>query len=189
MDSKKKFSSSFIDYIKKFFIRRKEYLHNKDYFIKINDKRMIHLNNVNYRIPFSIYIKVENDLLQKQNKKIEINKVETERKALYEKYGYKYYPIVKYTEIKKQKKYWRHKRRFVMVRNKRKIKNDNRNEVSLEYVEEMSNINKARRKKEKKKMKLKNFTKSTITFLIIVTMLLTIVAPIANIIYSSITTM
>lgn len=76
-----------------------------------------------------------------------------------------------------------------MVRNKRKIKKDNRNDISLEYAEEMKTVNKVRRKKEKKKMKFKNFIKSTITFLIIATMLLTIVAPIANIIYSSITTM
>lgn len=76
-----------------------------------------------------------------------------------------------------------------MVRNKRKLKKDNRNEISLEYAEEMKNVNKVRGKKEKKKMKFKNFVKSTITFLIIATMLLTIVAPIANIIYSSITTM
>ena len=76
-----------------------------------------------------------------------------------------------------------------MVRNKRKLKKDNRNDISLEYAEEMKNVNKVRRKKEKKKMKFKNFIKSTITFLIIATMLLTIVAPIANIIYSSITTM
>ena len=76
-----------------------------------------------------------------------------------------------------------------MVRNKRKLKKDNKNEISLEYAEKMKSVNKARRKKEKKKMKFKNFIKSTITFLIIVTMLLTIVAPIANIIYSSIATM
>lgn len=99
MNNKKKFPIDFIDYMKKVFIRRKEYLHNKDHFIKTNDKRMIHLNNVNYRIPFSIYIKVENDILQNQNKSsTKINKAEkyeTERKILYEKYGYKYYPLIK----------------------------------------------------------------------------------------------
>lgn len=99
MNSKKNFPNIFIDYMEKFFIRRKEYLHNKDYFIKTNEKRMIHLNNVNYRIPFSIYIKVENDMLQNQNKsstKInEVEKREAERKKLYEKYGYKYYPLIK----------------------------------------------------------------------------------------------
>ena len=103
MNNKKKFSNISIDYIKKFFIRRKEYLHNKDYFIKTNDKRMIHLNNVNYRIPFSIYIRVENDILQNQNKSsIKINKAEkheTERKILYEKYGYKYYPLIKDVKV------------------------------------------------------------------------------------------
>lgn len=76
-----------------------------------------------------------------------------------------------------------------MLKNKRKLKKDNRTDISLEYAEEMKNVNKVCRKKEKKKMKLKNFIKSSITFLIIATMLLTIVAPIANIIYSSITTM
>lgn len=76
-----------------------------------------------------------------------------------------------------------------MVKNKRKLKKENRTDISLEYAEEMKNVNKVCRKKEKKKMKLKNFIKSSITFLIIATMLLTIVAPIANIIYSSITTM
>ena len=99
MNSKNKFPNIFIDNMKKFFIRRKEYLHNKDYFIKTNEKRMIHLNNVNYRIPFSIYIKVENDIQQNQNKsstKInEVEKREAERKKLYEKYGYKYYPLIK----------------------------------------------------------------------------------------------
>lgn len=99
MNSKKKFPNIFIDYMKKFFIRRKEYLHNKDYFIKTNEKRMIHLNNVNYRIPFSIYIKVENDIQQNQNKSSaktsETKNYEIVRKKLYEKYGYKYYPLIK----------------------------------------------------------------------------------------------
>ena len=76
-----------------------------------------------------------------------------------------------------------------MLKNKRKLKKDNITDISLEYAEEMKNVNKVCRKKEKKKMKFKNFIKSSITFLIIATMLLTIVAPIANIIYSSITTM
>ena len=35
-----------------------------------------------------------------------------------------------------------------MVRNKRKIKKDNRNDISLEYAEEMKTVNKVRRKKE-----------------------------------------
>ena len=76
-----------------------------------------------------------------------------------------------------------------MVKNKRKLKKENRTDISLEYAEEMKNVNKVCRKKEKKKMKLKNFIKSSITFLIIATMLLTIVAPNANIIYNSIKTM
>lgn len=38
-----------------------------------------------------------------------------------------------------------------MVRNKRKLKKDNRNEISLEYAEEMKNVNKVRGKKERKK--------------------------------------
>ena len=108
MNNKKKFPIDFIDYTKKFFIRRKEYLHNKDYFIKANDKRMIHLNNVNYRIPFSIYIKVETDILQNQNKSsIKINKAEkyeAERKILYEKYGYKYYPLIKDVNVNENTK-------------------------------------------------------------------------------------
>ena len=108
MNNKKKFPIDFIDYMKKFFIRRKEYLHNKDHFIKTNDKRMIHLNNVNYRIPFSIYIKVENDMLQNQNKSStktnEAEKYEIERKILYEKYGYKYYPLIKNAKVNENTK-------------------------------------------------------------------------------------
>lgn len=76
-----------------------------------------------------------------------------------------------------------------MVKNKRKLKKENRTDISLEYAEETKNVNKVCKKKEKKEMKFKNFIKSSITFLIIATMLLTIVAPIANIIYNSITTM
>lgn len=108
MNNKKKFPIDFIDCMKKFFIRRKEYLHNKDHFIKTNDKRMIHLNNVNYRIPFSIYIKVETDMPQNQNKSsAKTNETETyeiERKKLYEKYGYKYYPLIKDVNVNENTK-------------------------------------------------------------------------------------
>ena len=40
-----------------------------------------------------------------------------------------------------------------MVKNKRKLKKENRTDISLEYAEEMKNVNKVCRKKEKKKMK------------------------------------
>ena len=87
-----------IKYIDYYFKRKDEYKKRNDIFLKLNDKRKIHLNNVNYQLPFFTYIKVEEILKNSEDLK-EFRRSNNEtllenfRKNVYQSYGYVYYPL------------------------------------------------------------------------------------------------
>lgn len=81
-----------------FFERDVEYKKNNKFFVSQNNKQMIHYNNMNRRLPFFTYVKVENEIRKmEKTEKIEDIKhsefVEKERERLYQKYKYIYYPL------------------------------------------------------------------------------------------------
>lgn len=75
-----------------YFERDAEYKKNNKFFVSQNNKQMIHYNNMNRRLPFLIYVKVENEIKNAENAK-HSESIEKERERLYKKYKYIYYPL------------------------------------------------------------------------------------------------
>lgn len=89
-----------------FFERDVEYKKNNKFFVSQNNKQMIHYNNMNRRLPFFTYVKVENEV--RKTVKVESIKhnefIEKEREKLYKKYKYIYYPLNFQSKDEKVKK-------------------------------------------------------------------------------------